>query len=533
MKGLAILLIVFVQSISFSQLGFDHYYNYKTADTNNISASFNNYGNLVYPAKWNQLYNDSTIVYDVGPWVIGKLNGIPAAALNEWFTLYSPGPIINGEAGIIAQPEDSLTFRVYKISRGDDNSNPDYAGWPDTLGAPVDQNGDPLLYGDQTLWTVYNGVDSTLSSRNIYGSNFQPLPVEIRQTVFSHAGNYDDTENIFSNVLFIEYTIINKGSVSIDSAYFGLWSDIDFDLEIDNRPAVDSSTQLAYCWGDTTYYVNKEPAVGFQLLYGPAAPSPGDTAIFRGRKLLGYKNLPMTSYHGIGDDADLSPITGSIRSVSDAWNAARGFDLDGNVITNPVTNTSTKFPFNGDPVTQQGWLFPENYSGGGAGFVFFSGPFNLAPQDTQWAMAALVPGLGGSYISSIVNMRQKVNILSSIPYDSLAWGNPSYGITGIKEIQDYPLPVKFTLFQNYPNPFNPATTIKYSIPPDISNNGISLVTLKVYDILGRVTATLVNERKSAGEYEISFDASKLASGVYFYQLRAGSFIQTRKMMLLR
>ncbi len=190
MKGFAVLLIVLCQSISFSQQGFDHYFNYKTADTNNISASFTNYGNLVYPAKWNQLSNDSTIVYDMGPWVIGKMNGMPAVSLNEWFTLYSPGPIINGQAGIIAQPEDSLTFRIYKISRGDDNSNPDYAEWPDTLGAPVDQNGDPLLYGDQTLWTVYNGVDSTVSSRNIYGSYFPPLPVEIRQTVFAHAGNY-------------------------------------------------------------------------------------------------------------------------------------------------------------------------------------------------------------------------------------------------------------------------------------------------------------------------------------------------------
>jgi hypothetical protein len=534
MKGLAILLIVLCQSISFSQLGFDHYFNYKTIDTNNISAEFTNYGNLVPLATWNQIQGqDLSIVYDEGPWIIGKLNGIPAASINEWFTLYSPGPIINGEAGILAQPEDSLTFRVYKISRGDDNSNPDYAEWPDTLGAPVDQNGDPLLYGDQTLWTVYNGVDSTLSSRNQYGEYYPPLPVEIRQTVFSHAGNYADTANIFSNVLFIEWTIINKGSAPIDSAYFALWSDIDFDGAIRNRPAVDSSTQLAYLWGDTAYYIETNPAVGFQLLYGPAAASSGDTAIFKGRQLPGYKNLPMTSYHGISDDAALDPLTGSIRSVSDAWNAARGFDLDGNVIINPVTNEPTKFTFSGDPVTQEGWLFPRNWGGGGAGFVFFSGPFNFAPQDTQWAMAALVPGLGGSYISSIVNMRQKVDILRSIPYDSLAWGNPFYGITSVKGIEDYQVPERFELQQNYPNPFNPATTIKYSIPPGISKNGVSLVTLKVYDILGRETATLVNEKKTAGEYEINFDASKLASGVYFYQLRAGSFTQTRKMVLLR
>ncbi len=529
MKQLPFLFLLF-SSISFAQLGYDHYFNYKTIDTNNITASFSNYGSIVPIANWDLLINDKEIVYDLGPWIIGKLNGVPAASLNEWFTLYSPGPIINGQAGIIARPGDSLIFRVYKISKGDDNSNPDYAEWPDTLGAPVDGNGDPIVYGDQTLWTLYNGIDTTLSSRNMFGEYWPPLPVEIRQTVFAHSGNYNDVENIFSNVIFIEWTIINKGEQSIDSAYFGFWSDIDFDGAIRNRPAVDSAAQLAYCWNDTAFYMNSAPAVGFQFLYGPVEISQGDTAIFKGRKLPGYKNIPVTSFHGVSDDASLDPLTGSIRSVIGGWNAARGFDLDGNVIINPVTNTPTRFPFDGDPVTQQGWLFPSNWAGGGAGVLFFSGPFNLAPQDTQWAMTALVPGIGGSSISSIVNMRQKVEILRSVPYDSLTWGNPFYGITGTKDGQSSSLPHKFTLYQNYPNPFNPVTIIKYSVPAD---RAVNKITLKVYDILGREVATLVNGEKPAGQYEVTFDASGFSSGIYFYKLSAGSFIQTKKMILLK
>jgi hypothetical protein len=88
-------------------------------------------------------------------------------------------------------------------------------------------------------------------------------------------------------------------------------------------------------------------------------------------------------------------------------------------------------------------------------------------------------------------------------------------------------PVQYSLEQNYPNPFNPATTISYSIKDK------GLVTLKVYDILGNEVATLVNEDQSAGLYKFKFDAKFFASGVYFYTLKAGEFVSTKKMILLR
>lgn len=88
-------------------------------------------------------------------------------------------------------------------------------------------------------------------------------------------------------------------------------------------------------------------------------------------------------------------------------------------------------------------------------------------------------------------------------------------------------PAAFSLRQNYPNPFNPSTKIKYNLPSD------EFVTLKVYDFLGREAATLVNEEKSAGIYKVEFDGSKLPSGIYFYRLQAGDFIQTKKMILLK
>ncbi|HPN38547.1 MAG TPA: T9SS type A sorting domain-containing protein [Melioribacteraceae bacterium] len=96
------------------------------------------------------------------------------------------------------------------------------------------------------------------------------------------------------------------------------------------------------------------------------------------------------------------------------------------------------------------------------------------------------------------------------------------------EINDEVSPVNsFSLEQNYPNPFNPSTTINYQIQNE------SLVTIKVYDILGKEVTTLVNENKAAGKYSVSFDAKNLSSGVYLYQIKAGSYISTKKMMLLR
>lgn len=90
----------------------------------------------------------------------------------------------------------------------------------------------------------------------------------------------------------------------------------------------------------------------------------------------------------------------------------------------------------------------------------------------------------------------------------------------------------FSLEQNYPNPFNPATTIKYAIGSE-QNKDVMNVLLKIYDVLGNEVGTLVDEKQFAGNYEIEFNASSLPSGIYFYKLHAGSFMQVRKMILLK
>ena len=106
-------------------------------------------------------------------------------------------------------------------------------------------------------------------------------------------------------------------------------------------------------------------------------------------------------------------------------------------------------------------------------------------------------------------------------------------IANITDINDdYSVPVEFNLYQNYPNPFNPSTKIKFTIPSNVKRE-TSNVILKVYDILGNEIITLLEKELTAGEYEFTFDASKLSSGVYFYQLKTGSFVITKKMVLIR
>jgi hypothetical protein len=110
----------------------------------------------------------------------------------------------------------------------------------------------------------------------------------------------------------------------------------------------------------------------------------------------------------------------------------------------------------------------------------------------------------------------------------------TYGsITNVENVEE-PI-TDFRLEQNYPNPFNPTTTIKYSIPDVADANFASTtqVLIKIFDVLGNEIAALVDEQKSPGIYEVTFDGSNISSGIYFYQLRAGSFAETKKFVLMR
>ena len=146
---------------------------------------------------------------------------------------------------------------------------------------------------------------------------------------------------------------------------------------------------------------------------------------------------------------------------------------------------------------------------------------------SEYSEIGFVPGFGTttepksySYTDSKLSAGKYTYRLKQIDFD----GSFEYSAEVEVEIV---APLEFSLEQNYPNPFNPNTVISYQLP--VSGE----VTLNVYDILGNNIATLVNEFKPAGGYEVEFDASDLASGIYLYRIKAGEYIETKKMILLR
>jgi len=138
------------------------------------------------------------------------------------------------------------------------------------------------------------------------------------------------------------------------------------------------------------------------------------------------------------------------------------------------------------------------------------GPYNLQNGDS------LVVGFGIVAGNNLADLQANTEIAQSI------WNSV---IVSVEEQSENP--ISFILGQNYPNPFNPTTSIQYTI----SNR--QFVNIKVYDALGKEIATLVNQEKPAGTYEFEWNAIDIPSGVYFYQLKTGSFVQTKKMTLLR
>ena len=132
---------------------------------------------------------------------------------------------------------------------------------------------------------------------------------------------------------------------------------------------------------------------------------------------------------------------------------------------------------------------------------------------------------GNYYLRLVTNVNGNANYtLANIVSDNTTLAKKNFNKVNFTGRE---IPTSYDLAQNYPNPFNPSTTIRFQIPKD------GIVTLRIYDILGAEVATLVNEEKVAGKYEVNFNASSLASGVYIYKIQAGTFINSKKMLLVK
>ncbi len=355
--------------------------------TNQGSFSYdipNQASGLIYP-KGTQL----TAVYASGLWIAGKVNGEVRGAIAEYSNEFAAGRITSPTT---FEEEGLEKNRVYKISLGDtDASNPDYAEWPVADGAPVDSLGNPLLLGDQTLWSVYHDLDPEKHTNRAMGTT--ALGVEIQQTTFGF-----NRPGPLGNVYFMKWKVINKGSNTIEDAFVSMWSDPDLGGAGDDLVGADTTLSLGYVYNATNrdnLYGSSPPAVGFDFFQGPIVESPGDTASVSGVLVPGYRNLPMTSFNKYinGTDPDEPGKT---------YGYMQGFDASGATVINPATNKPTRYSVSGDPVARTGWL---DTGPADRRLMLSSGPFTMAPGDTQEVVGAVIVGRGADRFTSITALK--------------------------------------------------------------------------------------------------------------------------------
>ncbi|MCU0414293.1 MAG: T9SS type A sorting domain-containing protein [Ignavibacteriaceae bacterium] len=193
-------------------------------------------------------------------------------------------------------------------------------------------------------------------------------------------------------------------------------------------------------------------------------------------------------------------ISGNIQTVTYS-NVQGGYPGTGNIDENPNFADSVYFSmYQGSPCTDAGNPDP----------MYNDVEDILNPGNPWW------PAMG-----------TLINDIGHCGGPNSLWQTWDFPVSVDNDGEDILLPSKFLLSQNYPNPFNPSTKIKYSVPQS------SNVELKVFDMLGKEIETLIDEEKPSGTYEVTWYAASLSSGVYFYRLQAGSFIETKKMILLK
>lgn len=259
----------------------------------------------------------------------------------------------------------------------------DWNEWPWQKGAPyadVDHNGSynpavdiPGVPGaNQTIWFVANDLN-VQQARYPYGAN--PFGIEMQATIWGYSQS-----GALGNMFFRKYKIINKTNRSFPDMYVSMWSDVDLGNSTDDFAGCDTVLSLGYCYNaianDATYNPLPPPAVGFDFFQGP--------------KVNGVP-LPMTAfyYFARGDAAVVDPTQGDIQGSNQFYNFFQGkIGLTGAPFTDPNTQLPTPFALSGDPQTGTGWIDGQLLPAGDRRIGAASGPFTMAPGDTQEVVVA-------------------------------------------------------------------------------------------------------------------------------------------------
>jgi hypothetical protein len=533
----------------------DGYFNYDKITFAGGSAGF------IWPATAPQRLTD---VYASGFWIgakVGQQRELRLAA-SMFNSHYSPGNIpVFGQVPPSSVCSDP-SWRGYYVqltdptlfSGGTRNKTAggrqytfnydSWADWPVQKGAPyVEVNGipgyQPAWNGDrpgignsmtarpeELLFMVY--MDYTNCSNNIHSSEISlpggtlPLGVEVHQLVFNF--------NCFPlrDMYFIKYMIINKSNTVWDSTYITNINDPDIGDATDDAYGCDTSRNLGFTYNfdnnDYDYGVNP-PALGIRILQSPMKYTNNnlDTAKLPYDTLIGYKLTNMSGFNGfIGGSNECQ---GDPDNAVNAYHYMRGRWGCSEPIINWATNQETTFRYSGDACTRTGWY--DSLPGDKRSFSNM-GPVTINSGDTQIVVLSfMITRDGGNNLQNVCALQSLSDSALKYYYNDFRTCTP----IGIEPISSE-IPQRFELFQNYPNPFNPATKIRFQIPAIVETTR-RVVSLKIYDVLGKEIAVLVNQNLKPGIYEIDWNAENIPSGVYFYSLITNEFTQTKKMVVLK
>ena len=355
-------------------------------DANNLDMFVTNHGSyaydlttgnsgLIYPKA-----TTKTAVFAAGPWIGARVGGETRVAIGEYSQEYVPGPMANGTF-----QTDIARFKGYKIERGNTTSY-DYLNWPVGDGAPLDSMGNPALLGDVMIWSVYNDADPDYH-KNLSGLT-SPLGVEIQQSTFAF-----NRGGALGNIIFIRYKVFNKGVNQLDSMFVSAWSDPDLGGASDDLVGCDTTLSLGYVYNATntdTQYGGSPPAVGWDFFRGPIVPS-GTPGV--------NDTLGMTSFNKYINGTDP-------KGAEQTYNYMLGLNANGTPVHEfaDTTNAITTFQVSGDPVTSTGW---RDSNPADRRLMLSTGPFSMAPGDSQEVTIAIIVGQGTDRLSSITDLRNK------------------------------------------------------------------------------------------------------------------------------
>jgi len=370
-------------------------------DVNNLDMRVTNHGSIAYDLTTGNgglIYprgSGTTAVFAAGIWLGAKVNGEIRVALAEYGQEFTPGPMQNGT--FIA---DQPAFRNFRFSASSPLSAGDLADYQ-AQGGPVDGNGDPVLFGDAQIWSVFNDANPALHT--LVSGSTAPLGVEVKQTVYAY-----NRAGALGNVIYIRWVLTNKSADRFDSTYVSFWSDPDLGGASDDLVGCDTTLAMGYCYNATNndlVYGSRPPAVGYLLLRGPRierSPGVSDT-------------LGMTSFNKyIGGTDPQSP--------EETFNYLRGVARDGaplhvlNDPSLPVTTFAVSGLNPGAASSPTNWL---DSNPADRRLAVTAGPFTMNPGDAQDLLVAICVGQGTDRLASIGALRHVATLARLIAAPAL------------------------------------------------------------------------------------------------------------------